>query len=322
MNRLRNPILHPVSFHPFGAASEASTVIPKKQLRPRMRKRCRVTARPSFSLVPESMSFFGKSVINYRNIIFFVPLIMTVKTLLLTPIGTIATPFLSKYGAPRQPASAAQQNIGIITLNAHHNFEQALEDLKEFDYIWILFWFDRNANWKPKVLPPNSGRVKRGLFATRAPYRPNPIGLSLCRLIDIRGRRIRIENPDMLDGTPILDIKPYIPHAEAFPDARSGWIGEVNEQCTPSYRLLFSPAVERKFKEIGTKESRDVRTYLTSILSRDPYPHAYRRIKTMKDGTSVIAVRRWRFTFEIDGKNIRVTESFRGKQTIKNTHTQ
>jgi tRNA-Thr(GGU) m(6)t(6)A37 methyltransferase TsaA len=235
---------------------------------------------------------------------------MISKTLTLTPIGTIATPFHSKYGAPRQPASAAETSIGIITLNERQNFEQALEDLKGFDFVWILFWFDLNKNWKPKVLPPNSGRIKRGVFATRSPHRPNPIGLSLCKLIDIRGRRIRIENPDILDGTPILDIKPYIPHAEAFPDARSGWIGEINEQSAPSYTVTFSPEVKQKFEETDTEESREVRTYLTGILSRDPLPHVYRRIKVMKDGTSVIAVRRWRFTFEIKGKKIRVIKSF------------
>jgi tRNA-Thr(GGU) m(6)t(6)A37 methyltransferase TsaA len=239
---------------------------------------------------------------------------MTGKTLTLVPIGAISTPFLSKYVAPRQPASAPEKRIGVITLDGGQNFEQALQDLKEFDYIWILFWFDRNTNWKPKVLPPNSGRVKRGLFATRSPHRPNPIGLSLCKLIDIRGRRIRIENPDMLDGTPILDIKPYIPHAEAFPDARSGWISKVNERSAPSYRLTFSPEVKRHFKEIGAKESRELRAYITGILTRDPFPHPYRRIKVMQDGTSVIAVRRWRFTFTIKGKNIRVTGAFHNNQ--------
>ncbi len=236
------------------------------------------------------------------------------KTLTLVPIGMISTPYLSKYAAPRQPASAPEKHIGVITLDGGQNFEQALEDLKEFEYIWILFWFDRNANWKPKVLPPNSGRVKRGLFATRSPHRPNPIGLSLCKLIDTRGRRITIENPDILDGTPILDIKPYIPHAEAFPDARSGWINSLNEQSLPSYRLTFSPEVKRRLKDIDTKESRGLRAYLTGILTHDPYPHPYRRIKVMEDGTLVIAVQRWRFIYEIDGKNIRVIKALSSNQ--------
>ena len=89
---------------------------------------------------------------------------MIEKTLTLKPIGTIATPFLAKYDAPRQPASAAQKSIGIITLNARHNFEQALEDLKEFDYIWILFWFDRNSSWKPKVSSSKQRQSQAGTF--------------------------------------------------------------------------------------------------------------------------------------------------------------
>ena len=118
----------------------------------------------------------------------------------------------------------------------------------------------------------------------------------------------------MLDGTPVLDIKPYISHAEAFPDARCGWISKVNERSVPFYRVIFSPDVKRKFKEDDTKESREVRTYLDGILSRDPYPHAYHRIKVMEDGTSVIAVRRWRFRFIIKGKNIKITDAVYSNQ--------
>jgi len=223
------------------------------------------------------------------------------------PIGVIATPFKTKYGAPRQPASAAEQTIGVITLNEHQNFEQALEDVLGFEYIWVLFWFHQNKNWKPKVLPPNSGRIKRGLFATRSPHRPNPIGLSLCKLLEVRGRTLRIENPDMLDGTPIIDIKPYIPHAEAFPGARAGWIGEVNEQSEPRYTVTFSAVVKRMLNAVEAKERRELLTYVGGILSRDPHPHSYRRIKVMNDGTSVLAVRRWRFQFEIfDETNVKV----------------
>jgi tRNA-Thr(GGU) m(6)t(6)A37 methyltransferase TsaA len=224
----------------------------------------------------------------------------------LQPIGVIRTPFKSKYAAPRQPASATGKTVGVITLNEHCNFEQALHDLHGFDYIWVLFWFHKNKNWKPKVLPPHSGRTKRGLFSTRSPHRPNPIGMSLCRLIDIRGRTIRIENPDMLDGTPLLDIKPYLPHAESHPKARAGWINESNELSTPLYRVVFTGEVRKSLRGMEDDEQREVETYLTGLLSSDPFPHVYRRIKKHDEKTSIVAVKRWRFIFSIEGTTVRV----------------
>jgi len=222
------------------------------------------------------------------------------------PIGVVHTPFKSKYAAPRQPASASGKTVGVITLNERCNFEQALDDLHGFDYIWVIFWFHKNRNWKPKVLPPHGGRTKRGLFSTRSPHRPNPIGLSLCKLIDIKGRTIRIENPDMLDGTPVLDIKPYLPHAESRPKARGGWIEESNERTTPLYRVLFNAEVRKVLREMEPEERHEVESYLSGLLSRDPHPHVYRRIRKHDKSTSIVAVRRWRFLFTIEGTTVRV----------------
>jgi tRNA (adenine37-N6)-methyltransferase len=231
---------------------------------------------------------------------------MTEQELLLRPIGVIRTPFTSKYSAPRQPGTARGKSVGIITLNEGSNFEQALEDLAGFEYVWVLFWFHENANWKPKVLPPHGGRTKRGLFSTRSPHRPNPLGLSLCKLLSVKGRIVRIENPDMLDGTPVLDLKPYIPHAESHPDARGGWIQESHERSRPSFKVSFSPEVKRALRSMDTDENREVSNYLISVLSRDPHPHVYRRIKNLDDGTAIIAVKRWRFIFTIEGDTVRI----------------
>jgi tRNA-Thr(GGU) m(6)t(6)A37 methyltransferase TsaA len=220
------------------------------------------------------------------------------------PIGLVRTPFKSKYAAPRQPSSSTVKSVGVITLNERCNFEQALEDLRDFDYIWVIFWLHKNKNWKPKVLPPHGGRTKRGLFSTRSPHRPNPIGLSLCKLIDIKGRTIRIENPDMLDGTPVIDIKPYIPHAESHPQARAGWIGKSNELSAPLYKVTFAPEVRKALLEMKPKERREVRNYLSGLLSRDPYPHVYRRIRKTSADTSEVAVKKWRFLFSIEGTRV------------------
>jgi tRNA-Thr(GGU) m(6)t(6)A37 methyltransferase TsaA len=228
------------------------------------------------------------------------------RNLEILPIGVVHTPYNSKYAAPRQPATSPENTVGVITLNDHSNFDQALDDLEGFDYIWVIFWFHKNKNWKPKVLPPH-GRTKRGLFSTRSPHRPNPIGLSLCKLIEIRGRTIRIENPDMLDGTPVLDIKPYLPHAEAHPKARAGWIHEANEQITPPYKVIYATEVKKAIREMPPEERHEVEHYLTGLLSRDPHPHVYRRIKKHDETSSIVAVKRWRFLFTIEGSTVRVS---------------
>ena len=146
--------------------------------------------------------------------------------------------------APRQGVFA--RNEGFIELFPHCNYEQALEDLTGFERVWLLFVFDRNANWKPKVHPPYGIDRKVGVFASRSPYRPNPIGLSAVELVKIEGLKVFIRNFDLLEGTPILDIKPYIPEADAFPDSKAGWRDEV----PPVPELVITPEAEKKMKRL------------------------------------------------------------------------
>src|SRR5262249_6094523 len=127
----------------------------------------------------------------------------------LTPIGFVRSPFTEKMQAPRQP-NTPQAADGTVELLPGHDFEHALEDLDTFRYIWLLFWFDQSEGWRPKVLPPRSEK-RRGVFATRAPHRPNPLGMSLVELTGIEGLVLSVKGLDLLDGTPVLDIKPYVP---------------------------------------------------------------------------------------------------------------
>ena len=108
------------------------------------------------------------------------------------------------------------------------NFDQALADLEGFSHIWVIYWMHLNQGWNPTVVPPRGPKTRRGLFATRAPHRPNSIGLSAVRLKKIEGRTLYVEGHDMLDATPVLDIKPYIPFTDAHPDATSGWLAEAD----------------------------------------------------------------------------------------------
>ena len=224
------------------------------------------------------------------------------QTLTLHPIGTIHTPYKDKYEAPRQPGGDDETVIGTIELFPNQNFEQATDDLKGFEYIWILFWFSENADWKPKVLPPR-GRTKRGVFATRSPHRPNPIGMSICKLIDVNGRFIRIENPDMLDGTPILDVKPYLPDIEAIPDAKYGWIEEVEKEGI-QFGVECSELAERQVEWFRKTYDADFIDQAIRILSFDPFPHPYRRIEQYDGDRFVIARKSWRIIFTVKDSTV------------------
>lgn len=139
---------------------------------------------------------------------------------LLRPIGIIHTPHRDQDGVPIQP-TFAEGARGTLTI--FDPYVVALADLPGFERIWLLFEFDRSAPWKSRVIPYRDV-VERGLFATRAPARPNPIGLSAVRLLSIDGNTLQVEGVDMLDGTPLLDIKPYVPAFDAYPDSRAGWV--------------------------------------------------------------------------------------------------
>lgn len=215
--------------------------------------------------------------------------------LIIRPIGVVRTRYHNKYDAPRQPEVDDRIDSATIELLPHRNFEQGLHDLLGFDRIWLITWFDRAENWKPKVLPPRD-RTKRGVFATRSPHRPNPIGLTCVRLLEVKGLTLSIEGTDLLDGTPVLDIKPYLPYADAFPEAAAGWLANVE---LPAYSVLIDPEIERIAPHVAEHVKR--------ILAFDPLPHPYRRIRRHDDGTYEIAVQEWRCYFHIDGMVVTVT---------------
>ncbi len=222
-------------------------------------------------------------------------------TFSLTPIGYISTPFTSKADAPHQPEGGTE---GIITLREGQNFEQALEDVAGMEKIWLLSWFDRNPNWKPKVLVPRGPRQKRGVFATRSPHRPNPIGLSLVDLVEVRGLTLRVRNVDLLDGTPIIDIKPYLPNIESYPDACSGWIKEVTTHGV--YRVNYSELAITQLKCLK-EYNVDLTNRIERVLSRDPSPHPYKRIE--RDGNQFVqAIRGWRIVFSVEDSAVTVKE--------------
>lgn len=138
------------------------------------------------------------------------------------PIGRIRTPFSQREGTPIQPVGAR----GVEgTVEVDEEYAGGLKDLDGFSHIFLLYHFHRSEGWTPEVVPFMDDQP-RGVFATRAPARPNPIGISLVRLVGVKGRTLLVQDVDMLDGTPLLDIKPYLPEFDSREVTARGWLEE------------------------------------------------------------------------------------------------
>jgi tRNA (adenine37-N6)-methyltransferase len=141
----------------------------------------------------------------------------------LTSIGVIRSPHRQAEGTPIQPRWAAGSEGSV---EVFPEFALGLRDLEGFDRIWLLYWFDRAQPAQLEVVPYLDTQT-HGIFATRSPSRPNPIGLSCVRLLAVEGARLRVADVDVLDGTPLLDIKPYVPDFDTFPVERIGWFARA-----------------------------------------------------------------------------------------------
>ena len=223
------------------------------------------------------------------------------------PIGVIRSPFTERVEAPRQPA-AASEGAGTIELYPGRHFEHALCDLERWRYMWVIYWFHLNRGFRPKVRPPRS-LVSRGVFATRSPRRPNPIGLSVYELVRVDGLILHVRGVDALDGTPVLDLKPYVAYTDALPEAGAGWL-DARDDRGPHYEVCFSERAREQLSvlaELGLA----LGPPLEQALSLGPAPHPYRRIK--RDEKSwLIAVKDWRARFEVEAERLRVTSLFTG----------
>jgi tRNA-Thr(GGU) m(6)t(6)A37 methyltransferase TsaA len=142
--------------------------------------------------------------------------------MLATQIGVIHSPFQRAAGTPLQPfcAQGAEGRIEVF-----EEFAEGLRDLEGFQRAWLLFWCHRASEAKLTVVPFRD-TVAHGLFATRAPARPNPIGMSAVRVMGVSGNIVHVRELDILDGTPLLDIKPYVSQYDSYPDQRCGWLDE------------------------------------------------------------------------------------------------
>jgi len=212
------------------------------------------------------------------------------------PIGVISSPRKHRYDVPRQGVLDTGHEAEVL-LHEGNNFEQALADLRGFDRIWLLSVFHLNDEWKPRVQVPRHSDRKIGVFATRAPYRPNPIGLTAARLLSVEGLRLRIAECDLIDGTPILDIKPYIPYADSFPDAATGWVPSRPE----TYTVRFDPEAMKRMLWLRSEDV-DLLPFAESQLEAQPTDERRKRVSphpALPDHWQ-LAYRTWRIVFRID----------------------
>lgn len=236
-------------------------------------------------------------------------------SLTLEPIGYLRSLLATKVEAARQPRAAAG-SAAWIELLPGRNFEHALHDLEQWELIWVVFWFHLNPGWTPKVLPPRSTSGRKGVFSTRAPHRPNPIGLSVVRLVRVEGLVVHIRDCDILDGTPILDIKPYVAYTDAHPSAGSGWLETADP--VQEFAVQFEPLAEEQASWVEANTGLALRERIQSTLALGPEPHPYRRIRSMGDWLQ-LAVKEWRVRFTVAGRDVRVHEIHSGFQAAQLT---
>jgi tRNA-Thr(GGU) m(6)t(6)A37 methyltransferase TsaA len=214
------------------------------------------------------------------------------------PIGLFKGDASYKYEAPRQGVFAG--GTGTIQLHGGCNFETALRDLDGFERLWVLFLFNRNGHaWRPTTRPPLAapGRARVGTFASRAPYRPNPIGLSCVRLLAVQGRTLTIAESDLLDDTPILDLKPYIPSADAFPQARAGWVDAQTASC---WHVSCTDAFAADAAFILENGGPDLLATARLQLQNDPFDGSRKRVDQTGPHTGTLSLRMFRLDFTAD----------------------
>ncbi len=183
------------------------------------------------------------------------------------PIGIIHSCFKEKFGIPRQ--SGLVKSAGAtLELLPPYNVEDALRGIEEFSHLWIVFAFHESIceKFQPTVRPPRlGGNIRKGVFATRSPFRPNPIGLSVVELKSVNGTTLELAGGDFLDGTPVLDIKPYIPYADAIPSAHGAFANEAPEAPNT---VEFSPEANVIFRTLETEKQNLIR----DVLAYNPRP--------------------------------------------------
>ena len=216
-------------------------------------------------------------------------------------IARIHNDFKEKFGIPRQ-SGIAEEFISVIVFEPEYRVNEALRGIEDFSHLWLIWNFSKSEreDWSPTVRPPRLGGNKRmGVFATRSPFRPNPIGLSSVKLVSIehtndRGTVLLVSGADLLDGTPIYDIKPYLAYTDSHPDAVGGFADGVMDY---SLDVIFP-------ENLLSRIEKSKRAGLITLLENDPRP------SYISDSERIYTFdfAEYEISFKADGKTLTVTD--------------
>jgi len=223
----------------------------------------------------------------------------------LQPIGLVHSPYKEKFGTPRQPG-LVNAHCSIELLPPYNQMD-ALKGLEGFSHIWVSFIFHQaiRDQWQPTVRPPRlGGNEKVGVFASRSPFRPNNLGLSVVKLLSIEQQSekllLHVEGLDVIDGTPVVDIKPYIPYVDAIPAATEGFATGAPEK---KLAVEFTEQAEQQLKAVENPEQ--FRQLIIDVLQLDPRP-AYKQ--TQEQGEYGISLDNYNIRWSVNHLNVTVLE--------------
>lgn len=190
----------------------------------------------------------------------------------MTPIGYIESCFIDKFGTPRQPGLVTQ-STAFLRLLPQFQPQDSLQGLEQFSHLWVLFLFHKNSpetKFHAKVHPPRLGGEKVGVFATRSPHRPNPIGLSVVEIQSVEKDGVWVRGVDFIEGTPFIDIKPYLPYVESHPEAKAAWA-----QTAPKTQFQVQFTCQDKIDSWNRKRP-GIESLIIEALQYDPRPEVYK----------------------------------------------
>lgn len=222
-----------------------------------------------------------ESLLKLVSLHFLEPKMARKQQLEFAPIGYVHSCFKEKFGIPRQPGLVKQAH-GFIKLLDNPDLKTAIRALESFSHIWLIFVFHEHGsrNWKPSIRPPRLGGAKKvGVLASRSPHRPNPIGLSAVKLERIDpdapgGPEIHVSGIDLLDGTPVLDLKPYIPYADSIAEANAGWAEEPIHRTEVEFTEQAVASIKKRSKLSGYE---NLKALIVEMLEIDPRPAFQKR---------------------------------------------
>ena len=172
-----------------------------------------------------------------------------------------------KFGIPRQSREESPILTRIV-FEPDYRIPQALRGIEGYSHLWLLWGFSEVDSWSPTVRPPRlGGNTRMGVFATRSPYRPNPIGLSSVKLMGIENGELIVSGADVLDGTPIYDIKPYLSFSDSHPDAQNGFAEETKDR---TLEVVFYPGIDQVLTRCCPRDT--LVQEISYILAQDPRP--------------------------------------------------